>query len=51
MNETEPGSFINYSTFNDTNRLPNNEINSIVADNSGNIWIGSIGEGSFIPIP
>ncbi len=45
MNETEPGSFINYSTFNDTNRLPNNEINSIVADNSGNIWIGSIGGG------
>ena len=45
MNETEPGSFINYSTFNDNNRLPNNEINSIVADNSGNIWIGSIGGG------
>jgi signal transduction histidine kinase/DNA-binding response OmpR family regulator/streptogramin lyase len=45
LNDADPENFINYSTFNDTNHLPNNEINSIVADNSGNIWIGSIGGG------
>ncbi len=47
MTDEQPGGFINYSTFHETNRLPNNEINSIEADNSGNIWIGSIGGGVF----
>ncbi len=47
MKDDQPGSFINYSTFHQTNRLPNNEINSIVADNSGNMWIASIGGGVF----
>lgn len=45
MKDDQPGSFINYSTFDEINQLPNNEINSIVADNNGNIWIGSIGGG------
>lgn len=47
VDDAHPGVFVNYSTFHDTNRLPNNEINSIVADNSGNMWIGSIGGGVF----
>ena len=47
MDDEHPGVFNNYSTFHETNQLPNNEINSIVADNSGNMWIGSIGGGVF----
>jgi ligand-binding sensor domain-containing protein/signal transduction histidine kinase/DNA-binding response OmpR family regulator len=47
MKEDQPGSFVNYNTFHETNRLPNNEINSIVADNNGNMWMGSIGGGVF----
>lgn len=40
-----PKGFINYSTYHEENKLPNNEINSIVNDHNGNIWIGSIGGG------
>ena len=40
-----PSTFINYSTTHETNKLPTNEINSIVSDIKGNIWIGSIGGG------
>lgn len=40
-----PGVFINYNTYQETNKLPYNEINSIMNDKSGNIWIGSIGGG------
>lgn len=40
-----PETFINYNTFHETNKLPSNEINSIINDNSGNIWIGTIGGG------
>lgn len=40
-----PSTFINYSATHKTNKLPTNEINSIIRDNDGNIWIGSIGGG------
>lgn len=37
--------FINYSATQYANKLPNNEINSIISDSNGNIWLGSIGGG------
>lgn len=40
-----PDAFINYSATLPTNKLPGNEINSILSDNDGNIWLGSIGGG------
>lgn len=40
-----PDTFINYSTTRQTNKLPSNEINSIIRDNEGNMWLGSIGGG------
>lgn len=42
-----PSTFINYSTTSKVNKLPSNEINSILRDDKGNIWIGSIGGGVF----
>ena len=47
VDEGRPGRFLNYNSFHDTNRLPSNEINSILSDNFGNMWIGSIGGGVF----
>lgn len=37
--------FVNFSPSNFSNRLPANEVNSIIRDNKNNIWIGSIGGG------
>ena len=37
--------FINWSVTHHTNKLPSNEINSIIRDNKNNIWIGTIGGG------
>lgn len=37
--------FINWSATHKTNKLPSNEINSIIRDNKENIWIGTIGGG------
>ena len=45
LNYDNPQGFINYSSYHETNKLSNNEINSIMNDNNGNIWIGSIGGG------
>jgi His Kinase A (phosphoacceptor) domain./Two component regulator propeller./Y_Y_Y domain. len=41
----DPSTFINYSATHKTNKLPTNEINSIIRDNEGNLWIGTIGGG------
>lgn len=38
-------SFQNWSTTHADNKLPTNEINSILRDNKNNIWMGSIGGG------
>lgn len=40
-----PSGFINWSVAHERNKLPSNEINSIIRDNEGNIWIGTIGGG------
>lgn len=40
-----PSGFINWSTTHKTNKLPSNEVNSIIRDNKENIWIGTIGGG------
>lgn len=40
-----PSGFINWSVTHKTNKLPSNEINSIIRDNKENIWIGTIGGG------
>ena len=38
-----PTGFINWGMSHETNKLPSNEINSIIRDSKANIWIGSIG--------
>jgi len=45
LNYDSPGKFINYNTCEKINKLPNNEINSILNDTRGNIWLGTIGGG------
>lgn len=41
----DPSRFINWSVSHETNKLPSNEINSIIRDNKENMWIGTIGGG------
>lgn len=38
-----PAGFINWGMSHETNKLPSNEINSIIRDSKANIWIGCIG--------
>jgi signal transduction histidine kinase/ligand-binding sensor domain-containing protein/DNA-binding response OmpR family regulator len=45
LKEDNPSGFINWSATHKTNKLPSNEINSIIRDNKENMWIGTIGGG------
>lgn len=45
LNYEDPTEFINWSTTHLTNKLPSNEINSIIRDNMDNMWIATIGGG------
>ncbi|MEA5126854.1 MAG: two-component regulator propeller domain-containing protein [Proteiniphilum sp.] len=45
LENDNPSGFMNWSTTHNINKLPSNEINSIIRDNKGNIWIGTIGGG------
>lgn len=42
------GRFINYKSQNSSYYIPCDEINSVMRDSSGNMWIGSIGGGIFM---
>lgn len=41
----EPGTFINYKSGKSEYSIPSDEINSIMCDKQGNMWIGTIGGG------
>ena len=45
MDRKTPGRFINYKSRNSRYNIPCDEINSLMRDRSGNIWVGSIGGG------
>lgn len=48
MSLDRPGEFINYKPTGSSYYIPHNEINSIVRDRSGKLWLGSIGGGVFM---
>ena len=45
MRHKQPGSFLNYKSKKSPYHIPCDEINSIIRDNLGNMWLGSIGGG------
>lgn len=45
MSLDNPGTFVNYNSLNTVNYIPCDEINSLLRDRVGNIWLGSIGGG------
>ncbi|MBB4044884.1 ligand-binding sensor domain-containing protein, partial [Bacteroides reticulotermitis] len=45
MQHEQPGHFINYKSRKSAYHIPCDEINSIIRDDFGNMWIGSIGGG------
>lgn len=45
MKQSDPGSFINYKPRGTFFHIPYDELNSIIRDSYGNIWIASIGGG------
>lgn len=47
MGEDTPGRFINYKPRQSSHVIACNEINSLLCDRSGTMWIGSIGDGVF----
>lgn len=47
MSEETPGRFINYKSRQSAYTIACNEINSLLCDQSGNMWLGSIGGGVF----
>ena len=48
MSLDSPGKFINYKPTESPYYIPHNEINSIIRDKSGKLWLGSIGGGVFM---
>ncbi|MDR0745163.1 MAG: response regulator [Mediterranea sp.] len=48
MDLERPGEFINYKPTESPYYIPHNEINSIIRDWSGKLWLGSIGGGVFM---
>lgn len=45
MEQKNPGYFINYKSRHSSYNIPCDEINTLLRDRSGNIWLGSIGGG------
>ena len=48
MKMESPGEFISYKSINSTHYVPFSEANSIIRDNSGKMWIGTIGRGVYM---
>ncbi|NDV84645.1 two-component regulator propeller domain-containing protein [Bacteroides sp. 51] len=48
MSLDRPGEFMNYTPTGSSYYIPHNEINSIIRDKSGKLWLGSIGGGVFM---
>ena len=45
MDMDKPGEFVNYRSQSDEYHIPSDEVNSLLCDMDGNMWVGSIGGG------